>query len=249
MKHLNTTLIVGLVLNILSYLVFFPILADELSASEFSYYSHDVFISYLWLASTVSLFLNILAFALITKFRIFALTLGFISSLVFIPISMIFLVGLQMANQSVRYQNFETAKAEPETAIHKFPFGQVSSKLIMGGIAILLGGVVAYQGVSSGGVVFFAGGLFIAQYFFEKDRLAAWITKNSFAFCPYLFCKPVVIPMSTIVLIGDKKITVKDPITDELLNIRIPLQFYEKAERTLVLQKLSAALHEARQAS
>ncbi|MFZ1874580.1 MAG: hypothetical protein WAU54_17645 [Chania sp.] len=209
MNKLSKLIWVGLIVNaaLLGAVCFFSASAKDIY-SELSYSERDLVdvVSLMKIPFIIALAMQIVSLPVLFKVPKAGLTLAIISSLVMLPLSLVFMTGYLFSYEKQCNKNLTLLpQSEKNTLTMALSF-KTSQLLMQGLLFIALGLFVCFfSGMATGWLVVGAGVLSSCNSFRLKNRTMIGMSQDKLVITPGLFADTYLVPLSDVTLIKEDK--------------------------------------------
>lgn len=199
---------VGLIVNILWFsVVWYSTVSAQDVFDQLNYAERQLFevLSFLLIPFAISVAVQIISLPVLFKLPKLGLTLAIISSILMLPVSMIFFIGYMFSYEKRRNNGLRPYIASesnrPDNALN---FD--TSKFAMQGLMFaIIGVVIGFIGVSVGWIVACSGMVALLNSFRLKKHVMIGVLQDQLIITPALYAGTYLVPLSDVTLIKEDK--------------------------------------------
>ncbi|WP_154754602.1 hypothetical protein [Erwinia sorbitola] len=202
-KEINIITWVGLLINIILFGFFwflsfyYEIMINELYLSE-----HQLprIFSVIYIPFGIAVAVQFISLMILFKFPKSGRALAVISSMVMLPLSLVFLIGYMFSYEKHCSENLAVYNKQPADIGLIF---KSSSALMQGVLFIALGLFVIFLGLGAGGLVAGVGVLSLCHSFHLKNRTMIGMMQGNLILTPGIYSDTYIIPLADVTLIKE----------------------------------------------
>lgn len=248
MNRLTKLVWIGLIVNavLIAVIWFFSASANDMY-SELSYEERNLanILSMVKIPLLIAMAVQIISLPVLFKMPKVGLTLAMISSLIMLPLSLIFITGYLFSYEKHCNKNLPILSQGEQNTLAVVLSFKTSRLFMQGLLSIALGLFVCFfSGLAIGWLVAGAGVLALCNSFRLKNRIMVGILQDKLVITPGLFAETYLVPLSEVTLIKENKqifkLHIKSIGIDRKLTFRKGL--IKENNATLMLEDLFSKL-------